>query len=607
LSLKYPEYAILLTGKWGCGKTYFIDEFIKNHNKPSSDNKIKFIKISLFGLKYINAIDEQIFQNLHPVLASKYAKLTGNILKSALKLGISIDLDGDGKNEGSLSTSFDRFNPLELLKGKSEKNKEIVFIFDDLERTEINTKEVLGYINYLVEQASFKVIIVANEDKLTKKDSGTYLEFKEKVIGKTFEVRHDFSEVLTQFLEDHPINLGEFDQTIVENVYALAGYKNLRHIKQSIIDFTYLTKNISNKYTNDKNFLSDLTFTFFALNIEVKTGSLDEKDFSTYNWIFEVHLNDDKSKESATYKILKKYKLDSDLLFSPSDWINILYKSHIETEELNERISNLTFFMEKGEKPSWVKLWSFSDLKEAEFDDLLKDVTYKFKNCAYDSPELFMHAIALLVYFNQENLSDYSLVNIKKNVKNCLSGCYKQSDIWKSKLLGNNKMFNSTGLGYMNSGDSNFLDIFKIVEVASKNIYNANITDKKTLSLTKFIESIKNGDIKFIKDILLGNNKFSPFFDELSPEKFFSTIFESTNKNFYDVSKIINSRYSDDTILEGKGYEHHLLDELLFWQNLNKKLESFDYSNHKIKSFNLKQFKKHIIDRIIAKMEGTNK
>jgi hypothetical protein len=159
----------------------------------------------------------------------------------------------------------------------------------------------------------------------------------------------------------------------------------------------------------------------------------------------------------------------------------------------------------------------------------------------------------------------------------------------------------------MNSGDPDFLDIFKIVEVASKKIYNTNIKDKKTLSLIKFIESIKNEHIKFIKDILLENNKFSPFFDKLSPETFFNAILESTNKNFNDISKIINSRYSDNSTFEGKGYEHYFHDELLFWQNLNEKLESFDDSNNKIKSFNLKQFKKHIIDRIIAKMEGTNK
>lgn len=56
LKLDKPEFAVLLTGKWGSGKTYFIDEFInKNETKDEKQEKIKFIKISLFGLKELDS------------------------------------------------------------------------------------------------------------------------------------------------------------------------------------------------------------------------------------------------------------------------------------------------------------------------------------------------------------------------------------------------------------------------------------------------------------------------------------------------------------------------------------------------------------------------
>lgn len=600
LSLEQPEYAILISGKWGSGKTYFIDDFINNNIDPnSSDERNKFIKISLFGLKEVSGIDEQIFQNLHPVLASKYARFTGNLLKSAFKFGIKIDFDGDEKKDGSLSTRLDKFNPLEFLTDKSKKDKKIVFIFDDLERTEINIKEVLGYINYLVEQASFKVILVANEEKLIKKDSKTYLEFKEKVIGKTVEIRHDFPEVLKQFLEDNPIKIDAFDQTIVENVYDLAGYKNLRHIKQSIIDFNYLTSKIEKKYKNSEVFLSKLTFTFFAFNIEVKNGSLDEKDFLTRN-IFPG--DSDKSEKSPVIKVLKKYKLDSNLLFSLSYWIKILYKSYIEDDELNTAISKLAFFIKDKEKPSWVKLWHYRDLEDDEFDNLLKDVTDKFKNCEYESPELFLHAIALLVYFNQENISDFSLKNIKEKVNNCLSSSYENSEIWKNELLRSYARLNSTGFSYMNNISSDFLEIFQVVKSANKEIYDKNLDENKFWYLNGFIESIKSGDMEFINNILLVVNEYSPVFNSLSPERFFNSITEASNKNFVELSQILHSRYSDNKSLDGRGYEYHLVDELSFWQGLKINIESFDYSKHKIKGLNLKEFQEHIVDKILGKM-----
>ena len=92
ITLENPEYAVLLSGKWGSGKTYFIDrfveDFLKQYTTGKKENKTKFIKISLFGLSKVTQIDEVIFQKLHPVLGHKYAKMTGSMLKSALKLGL---------------------------------------------------------------------------------------------------------------------------------------------------------------------------------------------------------------------------------------------------------------------------------------------------------------------------------------------------------------------------------------------------------------------------------------------------------------------------------------------------------------------------------------
>jgi len=122
------------------------------------------------------------------------------------------------------------------------------------------------------------------------------------------------------------------------------------------------------------------------------------------------------------------------------------------------------------------------------------------------------------------------------------------------------------------------------------------------LSLNKIIESIKSGDMESIKNILLGVNEYSPVFNGLSSEMFFNSIIEASNKNFFELSQILHSRYSDNKMLDGRGYEYHLVDELSFWQSLKINLESFDHSKHKIKGLNLKEFQKHIVDKILGKM-----
>jgi hypothetical protein len=587
LSLNKPEYAILLSGKWGAGKTYFIDKFINSYSEIKTDKAIKkqFIKISLFGLKEVSSIDEQIFQNLHPILASKYAKLTGNILKSALKLGVSFDFNGDGKKDRELSANLDNFNLLEFFTDK-EKNKELVFIFDDLERTSISIKEIFGYINYLVEQSSFKVILIANEDKLHEKEENTYLEFKEKVIGKTFEVRHNFNEVLGSFLKDNPIQL---DKSIIINVYNIANYKNLRHIKQLIIDFIYIVKKISKSYLNNEEFLSKFGYIFFSLYIEVKNGTLDE----------ELFLSHKKSNE-----ILKKYNLGYDFILPKSVWIKILYKGYIEGDELNNIIGNLSFFIREEEKPLWVKLWHYGDIEDDDFQELLENIIVEFKNCSFETLGQLLHTVALLIYFYNNEISTLCVEEIKQQVKKCLSSKHSETKHWNKPLLKNSIRFNGTGLGYINDNDTDFVEIFDEVIESNKKIYNSNVIINEKEMLENAINAISNNEIEFIENTLLGDKEYLPILANQDSEKFFNAIINSSNKTLSELFQIINSRYSSNKTLDGKGYGFYLRDELKFWQDLKDKFECFDYAEFKIKRLILQEFKKFIIDKIITKMSN---
>lgn len=54
----------------------------------------------------------------------------------------------------------------------SVKKHNLVFIFDDLERSDIPLKEFLGWINQVVEVEKMKVILIANEEKLLIEQSG---------------------------------------------------------------------------------------------------------------------------------------------------------------------------------------------------------------------------------------------------------------------------------------------------------------------------------------------------------------------------------------------------------------------------------------------------
>jgi hypothetical protein len=81
-----PGYAVLLRGDWGSGKSFFIRDFIQK-NDPQ-----QFIYITLFGVNSSKEINDQIFEQLHPFLASKGMKLAGKFLSGIVKTAIKMDL-----------------------------------------------------------------------------------------------------------------------------------------------------------------------------------------------------------------------------------------------------------------------------------------------------------------------------------------------------------------------------------------------------------------------------------------------------------------------------------------------------------------------------------
>lgn len=164
--LKYIDeniynYAVMIAGEWGCGKTYFvrktlIPEISKHEDQKPKDIKRRVIYISLYGVNSVDEISKQIIVNAYLEKEGKAKELIqigSKIVGVALSLLPALGVNIDEKNlSGKLS---------ELLQIKN-----IILVFDDLERCDCPINEVLGYINAFVEQEGIKVILIANEKEI---------------------------------------------------------------------------------------------------------------------------------------------------------------------------------------------------------------------------------------------------------------------------------------------------------------------------------------------------------------------------------------------------------------------------------------------------------
>ena len=269
------EYAVLLNGAWGSGKTWFVKQYLEK----KKDQGKKICYVSLNGITKTSLIDEAIFKSIHPILGSQGAKLAGQILKGTLKATIRVDLDGDSKSDGNISGGIPKIELPDYLKI----NDNFILVFDDLERCELKKEEVLGYINYFVEQDNIKTLIVSNEDEI--KDNDDYAIKKEKLIGATFSYTEDQNLAIKSIFEE--VSNGELKELLIAKIdlitqtFNQVGYKNLRSFKQAVFDFErFYKKEFSGKilldYKKIRNYAVEAIkkFDIRPDNPEISTKSL---------------------------------------------------------------------------------------------------------------------------------------------------------------------------------------------------------------------------------------------------------------------------------------------------------------------------------------------
>ena len=205
LARQDTDFALMITGEWGKGKTYFVKnelkEFIEStplpnqeeENKEEAKETYKQIYVSLYGVSSIEDIKNRIFYSIHPNFK------WGGIITDKL-VGLIGLIPTVGKAAKELVTLNDE--EIEDLRNRFTSYNDKIFFFDDLERVDsrkIDIKSVLGYINSLSEHNHCKIVVVANEEEIEPKVD--FQKFKEKTVRFTYKYNPDMSKVFDSICE----------------------------------------------------------------------------------------------------------------------------------------------------------------------------------------------------------------------------------------------------------------------------------------------------------------------------------------------------------------------------------------------------------------------
>lgn len=583
--------ALMVTGEWGTGKTYYFKNILSNQiitipTYNDNSKNYKPILISLFGLKSLEEIQTEILLSLIPILKDGKFKLGASIFKSITK-GI-LNLKGLGE-----ITKY--VEEIKVNKNIFLNFDDLVLCFDDLERISDKLKldELIGYINSLVENDKVKIIIIANEDKITAEN---YSVLKEKVIGNSIEFISNIEETYDSIIEDNfnssflYLNFLKYQKEFIIEIFTKKSF-NLRILNYCLTYFQNIFSEIQKNLTPE-NILKDkedeilkilLNFSI-AVSIEYKLGnisfsnrqSLNDGSYFNLDLIYKNNIfpADNELKE-LTFKerFNKDYFDDNGYIFFNSVYDFITGGSIIEYEMLLAELN---------------KYYNIEENKISEHYEVYNNLGYQ--NCFKLDDKKYLELTKKLINYSDKGLYDiqdyltvfYFVSRFNNPLNFKLENLEKR--IIKGMLKGKASYRYTPSLDFnliVDENSQNKIHLINIREeiLALNNQLLQNETDANSKNLEiKCYENFK----EFYLEILRTDKDYfyKPFMADFNDFKFYKFFLNSDNETKWLIIKFLPNRY--------KKYGNHFLKlELNFYEQLVKRVES---KCRKIKKGNLTGF-----------------
>ncbi|GAA0876296.1 KAP family P-loop domain-containing protein [Wandonia haliotis] len=537
------QYAILLNGSWGCGKTYFWKYTL---DKLAKDSKFNTIYLSLNGISKIEDLDHQLFIKLIPFISNQ----ENNIIKNATKfLGNALNKLSSHYLNASLSAIFkgvsiDTFN-----------FSKYIVCFDDLERCQIPVKEVLGFINNLVEHKNLKTIILAHEPEIDKANG--YERIKEKVVGRDLKFELDIASTLPNLFDKYSTNT-DFHNFLMaqKNVITevLIEYKqdNLRII-------TFYLDTLERVFPAFKNietaYIQEIILFSAIITIEYKSGGFSSADYNNFKGIdiidehyYSLYIartirkseKEEKERDKPYAETFYEKYLDKkvkEYFFYPSIYSYILSGYFDQTKLENEIKKRYPEVISKEIQDFRTLLhYKFRELSDEDFARLTKDVLQYAKEGKYSIYD-YVQIANFFYFFSKNNLITESKEDIDKIINDGL-------DIAKSRKQINDKVLENL----LHFGDEN-PDV-TVIKKLIKEIHNEIKKEEYVANSNELIDCLTNKD-EFVLAEIFEKHKFSKELFQYTDDKLLlDTILKISNKQLFNFTELLRHRYEISNIGE---------------------------------------------------------
>lgn len=602
--LKYAQeentdYALLLTGKWGCGKTYYwkniLSEGIKKISvSDDSETKLKPIYVSLNGISDVNQIVDRFLAEGD---SSGFLKII-KYLPQNIKISF-VDIDISKYSSFGIHYLLSRY-----LKNESQK---LFVCFDDLERISIGIDEVLGFINtHFIEHNHIKTIFLTDltKNQLTEDDNNEILE---KYFERTIKFEFDAEYIIRDISLNYKNSEKPFFDFLVRNKKYIvdliidAKIENIRTIKFAI----RILKDVFNKAGGKElNKLSKeiILFTFSVSN-EFKKGRITSEESDNPKIFTNVFLYTHKL---GLYNIINDSSDIPDALDNESfKYWDYFYKKYITEKRKNDFnfINSIYQYVLLG---MFDKVLFEKDIENilgvtTKWDDIYNKL-YEFRVLSNKEFKSYYKAVLKYVEAGQYNLYKYLNIFVLMNtfLKNNLlviSGDKLMNSFNKGleiKSLNGFDEYSEESFRHMNRYENIKEEDFIQIRDKVIDIHNHNKHDNIEKNVMEYFEAIKDGEDKIYKYYRRIESK--PIISTFSAEKLLKLITEAEHSLLVSIEDFISyhgKNIKDGTFNDDDKKKEKIELELLLTR-LKQYEETLNIKNLPVTKYNIKKIIKSI-------------
>lgn len=518
------DFAVMLNGAWGAGKTHFVKSYLKNREAAAQAadplQPMGHLYASLYGVRSTSEITDQFFAQAHPVLNSKAARLFGTVVSRTINGLAGTDVNGAGENKS-------------IIKDMVLKLDGRVLIFDDLERCAMPLSEAMGFINSFVEHEGLKVIVIANENDIPEEQKPDYARKKEKLIGKTLGVASDPQMVLESFLtkltNPKVVAIARQETAALLRTFNASGKQNFRSMRAILTDYERLVGVVDPRLQDAPGAMTRLLLFMMATGVEFRSGDLSGTDLAALpDSRFSRMLSSVTRKEKSA-EMLKAERLEAtyaDVAWEdpivPSAALATLFATGIvDVEAINAHLAQHPLVVGYAESPAWRQMWSWTDLPRTQYLKAREELVGQLDKRELTHPGVILHAAGIVI--GAESFGDHMLGSGQDVVE--YFSRYAEELHASGKIEPDRSIFAPMGgsyasLGYGSKDSPEFREIYKAVREAT----NLSFTDRMKQIAQSFLKRINDDPEAYASlhkyGVDEGNYADAPFLHHIDPDLF---------------------------------------------------------------------------------------